>query len=119
MIKKTLGIIFFSLAVLAFCPILLMRLTTQETGMGMMLFLLMLVNPLFCLMLGIVAGKDIYNSLYYPFIPLIIFVAAMTIFFDNFEMTFLVYGIVYFVITLVSMIVTRVLIVYKEKKSMV
>ena len=114
--KKSIEIVLFTILVMYLCPFILTRLFDQQNGQALMFILLLCINPIYCLLLGIACGLDWKNCLYYPLFPLIIFVASMYYIFNTFDKAFVVYGLFYFAITLVTMLVTIFIIRRKEKQ---
>ncbi|MGN1398433.1 MAG: hypothetical protein ACI4WG_00310 [Erysipelotrichaceae bacterium] len=112
--KKSIEIVIFTILVMCLCPFILTRLTDQQNGEALMFILLLFINPLYCILLGIVSGLDWRNCLYYPLFPLIIFMASMYFIFDKYDKAFLVYGIIYMIITVSAMLVTMFIIKKKQ-----
>ncbi len=110
--KKTLGLLVFTILLMVGCPYILSRMVDGSNGLALLFILLFMTNPVYSIMVGIAAGKDMLNCLYYPFVVAIIFVAGYMITFETTDMGLLVYAATYLLLGYISMFIT-----YRIEKS--
>ncbi len=110
--KKTLGLLVFTILLMVGCPYILSRMVDGSNGLALLFILLFMTNPVYSIMVGIAAGKDLLNCLYYPFVVAISFAAGYMITFETTDMGLLVYAAGYLILGYVSMFIT-----YRVEKS--
>lgn len=104
--KKTLEMVLFTIALICGCPFIVSRMVSGQDGLAMMFVLLFIINPIYCIVVGIAAGKDIFNCLIYPLIIGIVFVAGYMVIFNSNDSGLYFYGLIYLVISSISMFIT-------------
>ncbi len=114
--KKALETVLFTIVLICGCPFILSRMVNGQDGMALLFILLFMVNPIYSIMVGIAAGKDLFNCLYYPFIVAIVFVVGYMLIFDSYDKAFYIYGGVYFILSSLSMMITY-LLEHKKQNS--
>ena len=94
------------LCVLFFMPLIAVKVVSGDCGMGLCFILFYLVNPMLSVFMGIYSGLDIKKLWYIPLVLGVVFVLSMWIIFDMGETDFILYGIGYFVIGVIVMLIT-------------
>lgn len=112
-LKKILGLLVLTILLMYLCPFILAKMVNGSDGLALLFILLFFVNPIYSIMVGIAAGKDFYNSLYYPFVVAIIFVSGYMIVFETNDYGLLVYAGIYLLLAVTSMVITYLI----EKKN--
>jgi len=77
-----------------------------SAGMLVFLTLFFVIDPAFSILAGIFAGRDIKKLWSIPFIVAFMFVIGSWLVFEMGERAFIWYGIIYFILGVVSMIVS-------------
>ena len=90
------------------CPWLAVRFA-GSAGMAVCFLLFYGVNPLFCALCGVSAGRDIRRLWPLPIIAVALFLAGVWIFFELGEPAFLLYSICYLAIGAVGMLIRALL----------
>lgn len=104
--KKTLEMVLFTIALICGCPFIVSKMVNGQDGLAMMFVMLFIINPIYCVVAGIAAGKDFFNCLAYPLIIGIVFVAGYMIIFNTNDSGLYLYALIYLVITSISMFIT-------------
>lgn len=112
-LKKILDLLVLTILLMYLCPFILAKMVNGSDGLALLFILLFFVNPIYSIMVGIAAGKDFYNSLYYPFVVPIIFVSGYMIVFETNDYGLLVYAGIYLLLAVTSMVITYLI----EKKN--
>ena len=80
-----------------------------DAGMAICFFLFFAINPLFAIISGIYAGSNLKARWVLPSATVGLFLAGTWLFFDMGEPAFLMYGCVYLVIGVLSMLICDLL----------
>ena len=100
----------FSLAVSAIVMLALpwfaVTFVKSDAGMAACLLLFFVVNPLYSVIIGIFAGKDVLHLWSFPVVSTALFLVGAWIFFDIEEMAFLLYATVYLALGVVAMLIS-------------
>ena len=67
------------------------------------------LNPLYSVILGVFAGKDVKHLWSLPIVSAALFLIGTWIFFDMGEMAFVLYAVVYLVLGIVSMLISMII----------
>ncbi|NBH86129.1 hypothetical protein D7X88_18180 [bacterium C-53] len=105
--KKNIILWVASLAVvmLAF-PWLAVTFVKGDAGMAVCFLLFFAVNPLYTVIIGAFAGKDVKHLWNLPVISAVLFLIGTWIFFDMGETAFILYAAVYLVIGIMAMLIS-------------
>jgi len=96
-----------TLAVMFVLPFAVAKLASECAGMALCMLLFLVINPIYSIILGIVAGRNINTLWNLPLISAVAFLAGTWIFFDIHEPWFIVYAATYLCIGIVAMLVTN------------
>lgn len=105
--KKNIILWFAASAVvmLAF-PWLAVTFVKGDAGMAVCFLLFFAVNPLYTVIIGAFAGKDVKHLWSLPVISAVLFLIGTWIFFDMGETAFILYAAVYLVIGIMAMLIS-------------
>ena len=78
-----------------------------DTGMAICFLLFFAVNPLYSVIIGAFAGKDIRHLWSLPVISAVLFLIGTWIFFDMGESAFILYAAVYLVLGIAAMLIKK------------
>jgi len=96
-----------TLAVMFILPFAVAKLASECAGMALCIILFLVINPIYSIILGIVAGRDIKAFWNFPLISAVAFLAGTWLFFDSHEPWFIVYASVYLCIGVVAMLISN------------
>ncbi len=88
-----------------------------DNGMAVCFLLFYAIYPLYCLFLGVEAGKTIKTSWYLPFLSALFFLLGTWIFFDMGEKAFLLYAFFYLVLGYLSLGITYLICHRRDLKK--
>ena len=77
-----------------------------DAGMAVCFLLLFAVNPLYSVIIGAFAGKDVKHLWSLPVISAVLFLIGTWIFFDMGETAFILYAAVYLVIGIMAVLIS-------------
>ncbi len=95
-----------SIAVMLALPWLAVAFVKGDAGMAVCFLLFFAVNPLYSVLIGAFAGKDIRHLWSLPVISAALFLIGAWIFFDMGETAFILYAAVYLVIGIMAMLIS-------------
>ncbi|MCM1094159.1 MAG: hypothetical protein NC421_09405 [Lachnospiraceae bacterium] len=98
-----------TLAVMLILPFAVAKLASECAGMALCMMLFLVVNPIYSIILGVVAGHNIRALWNLPLISAVAFLAGTWLFFDIHEPWFIVYAAVYLCLGVVAMLITNYL----------
>ena len=98
-----------SMAVMLALPWLAVTFVNGDAGMAVCFLLFLAVDPLYSVMIGVFAGKDVKYLWSFPVIAVVLFLIGTWIFFDMGETAFILYAVVYLVLGIVAMLISRVI----------
>ncbi|MDI9540914.1 MAG: hypothetical protein QM204_05525 [Bacillota bacterium] len=112
---KFIDILAYTVALIGFCPYVVVMLLSDNTVTASLFVLMYFINPIYCIMVGIVASKNVKKNFVYIFLPAIVFIIAYTVIFKSLEVGFVFYGFVYLIISLITMLIGSYLKKRKEE----
>lgn len=95
-----------SAVVMLVFPWLAVTFVNGDAGMVVCFLLFFAVNPIYSVIIGAFAGKDIRHLWSLPFILAVLFLIGTWIFFDMGETAFILYTVVYLVIGIAAMLIS-------------
>lgn len=98
-----------TVAVMFILPFAVAKLASECAGMALCMMLFLVINPLYSILLGIVAGQNIKALWTLPLISAVAFLAGAWLFFDIHELWFIAYAAVYLCIGIVAMLIMNYL----------
>ncbi len=96
-----------TIAVMFILPFGVAKLASECAGMALCMLLFLVIDPIYSIILGVIAGRNIKTLWNLPIISAIAFLAGTWIFFDIHEPWFIVYAATYLCIGIVAMLVTN------------
>lgn len=112
---KLLGWSISSAAVMLLLPCAAVTFVQSRAGMAVTLLLLFVIDPIYAIIMGAIAGRNSKELWSLPVISAILFLAGAWTFFDFGEEAFVIYAGVYLAIGLAAMFVT--LWIYRRKNK--
>lgn len=106
--KKLLAWSLFAVILMIGCPFVAVMFA-GSAGMAVCFILFFGVNPLFCALCGLSAGKNIRKLWSLPLVTAGLFLMGTWLFFEMKEMAFLIYCVCYFVIGITAMAIGAVI----------
>ena len=94
-----------AVVMLAF-PWLAVTFVKGDAGMAVCFLLFFAVNPLYSVLIGAFAGKDVKHLWSLPVISAVLFLIGTWIFFDMGETAFILYAAVYLIIGIMAMLIS-------------
>ena len=94
-----------AVVMLAF-PWLAVTFVKGDAGMAVCFLLFFAVNPLYSMIIGAFAGKDVKHLWSLPVISAVLFLIGTWIFFDMGETAFILYAAVYLIIGIMAMLIS-------------
>ena len=88
-------------------PWLAVTFVKGDAGMAVCFLLFFAVNPIYCVIAGTFAGKDMRQLWSLPLVSAALFLVGTWIFFDMGETAFILYAAVYLVLGIAAMIISR------------
>ena len=98
-----------SAVVMLVFPWLAVTFLKGDAGMAVCFLLFFAVNPLYFMIIGAFAGKDVWHLWSFPVISAVLFFIGTWIFFDMGETAFILYAAVYLVIGIVTMMISMLI----------
>lgn len=96
-----------TIAVMFILPFAVAKLASECAGMALCMMLFFVINPIYSIILGIAAGRNIKALWNRPLISAVAFLAGAWIFFDIHELWFIAYAAVYLMIGVIAMLITN------------
>ena len=90
-----------------FLPFAVAKLASECAGMALCMILFFVINPIYSVILGVVAGREIKTLWNLPLISAVAFLAGTWMFFDIHEPWFIAYAAAYLCIGVVAMLITN------------
>mgnify|MGYP006968297011 FL=1 len=97
-----------AVVMLAF-PWLAVTFVKGDAGMAVCFLLFFVVNPLYSVIIGAFAGKDVKHLWSLPVISAVLFLIGTWLFFDMGETAFILYAVVYLVIGIMAMLISMLI----------
>ena len=98
-----------SAVVMLALPWLAVTLVKGDAGMAVCSLLFFALNPLYSVIFGVFAGKDMKHLWSLPIVSAALFLIGTWIFFDMGEMAFILYAVVYLVLGIVAMLISMII----------
>lgn len=95
-----------SIVIMLLFPFLAVTFVKGDSGMAVCFILFYAVNPIYSVVIGSFAGKDVKRLWSLPVISSILFLAGTWLLFDMGEIAFIVYAVVYFILGMLAMLVS-------------
>ena len=105
-----------SAVIMLMLPWLAVTFVKGDTGMAVCLLLFYAVNPIYSVVIGAFAGKDVKHLWSLPVISAALFLIGTWIFFDMGETAFILYAVIYLALGIAAMLLS-VFIGRKVKRS--
>ncbi len=86
-------------------PWLAVTFIKSDAGMAVCFLLFFVINPIYSLIVGAFAGRDIKHRWGLPVVPTALFLVGTWIFFDAGETAFILYSLVYFALGIAAMLI--------------
>ncbi|MGI6509860.1 MAG: hypothetical protein ACOX1L_04680 [Erysipelotrichaceae bacterium] len=112
---KFIDLLAYTVALIGLCPYVVVMFLPADTITASLFILMYFINPIYCIMVGVVSSRDIKKNLVFIFLPAIVFIVAYSVIFKSLEAGFIFYGFVYLIISLISMLIGLYLKKRKEK----
>lgn len=106
--KKLLAWILSAIILMIVCPWLTVKFA-GVAALAVCFILFFAVNPLFCAVCGVFAGKDVKKLWILPIISAVLFLAGTWLFFEMGESAFLLYCGCYLVIGIIATLISALL----------
>ena len=105
--KKRVVLWFVISAIIMFVlPWLAVAFVKGDAGMAVCFLLFYTINPIYSVIIGAVAGKDIKHLCNLPFISSILYLFGVWIFFDMGETVFIMYAVIYLILGILAMLIS-------------
>ena len=98
-----------SMAVMLALPWLAVAFVNGDAGMAVCFLLFFAVNPLYSVIIGAFAGKDVKHLWNLPIVSAVLFLIGTWIFFDMGETAFILYAAVYLVIGIMAVLISMLI----------
>lgn len=105
--KRLIKWIGITLAVMFILPFAVAKLASECAGMALCMMLFFVINPIYSIIIGSVAGRNIKKLWNLPLISSVAFLAGAWLFFDIHELWFIVYAAIYLVIGYIGMAISQ------------
>ena len=110
--KKTIEVILrsilLSILVMFILPLLTILFVKSDAGMAVCFILFFAVNPVHSVFIGINSGKNITKLWIMPIVTSIIFLISSWILFEFKEIAFVIYSVIYLLLSLFSMFISYI-----------
>ena len=98
-----------SAAVMLMVPWLAVTFVKGDAGMAVCFLLFFAVNPLYSVLIGASAGKDVKHLWSFPIVSAVLFLIGTWIFFDMGETAFILYAAVYLALGIAAMLISMLI----------
>lgn len=105
--KKMIAWLIASASILLALPWLAVTFIKSDAGMAVSLFLFFVLNPIYAICAGAYAGRDVKRFWALPLITALFFLAGAWLFFDMGEMAFILYALIYLLLGMAAMLLSR------------
>lgn len=104
--KDFILLLVISAVIMLLFPLLAVTVVKADAGMAVCFILFYAVNPVYSVVIGIFAGKDIKRLCSLPIISAILFLAGTWLLFDMGEIAFIMYAVIYLIMGMLAMLVS-------------
>lgn len=115
--KKMIAWLIASASILLALPWLAVTFIKSDAGMAVSLFLFFVLNPIYAICAGAYAGRDVKRFWALPVITALFFLAGAWLFFDMGEMAFILYALIYLLLGIAAMLLSRFIRKKQSKNS--
>lgn len=115
--KKMIAWLIASASILLALPWLAVTFIKSDAGMAVSLFLFFVLNPIYAICAGAYAGRDVKRFWALPLITALFFLAGAWLFFDMGEMAFILYALIYLLLGMAAMLLSRFIRKKQSKNS--
>ena len=115
--KKMIAWLIASAAILLALPWLAVTFIKSDAGMAVSLFLFFVLNPIYAICAGAYAGRDVKRFWALPVITALFFLDGAWLFFDMGEMAFILYALIYLLLGMAAMLLSRFIRKKQSKNS--
>lgn len=105
--KRLLGWLAISAAIMFLLPWFVVTFARGDSGMAACILLFFIINPIYSIILGIFAGKNIKGMWALPVISAMMFLPGAWLFLDMGEGAFVIYAGAYLVIGVITMLISK------------
>ena len=98
-----------TIAVMFILPFTVAKFASECAGMALCMMLFLVINPIYSIILGVIAGRNIKKLWNLPLISAVAILAGVWLFFDIHESWFIAYAATYLCIGVVAMLITNYL----------
>ncbi len=105
--KKAIPWLIASAIIMLAFPWLAVTLVNGSNGMMVCLFLFFVLNPVYVIIAGVHAGRNIKRQWGLPILTAVFFLAGAWLFLDAGEKVFILYASIYLVLGIVTMLISR------------
>ncbi len=95
-----------SIIIMLMLPYLSVTFVKGDAAMAVCFLLFFAVNPIYSVIIGVFAGKNIKQLWSLPIISAILFLLGTWIFFDLGEIAFILYSVIYLILGVISMLIS-------------
>ena len=115
--KRILTVISIMLAVLLIAPLAVLNFANPMDGMGLMFLLFFAVNPIASIFVGILSGASVKKLWWTPLLFGVMFLLCWWLALQEIVLDLVVYAVIYLLLGMIAMAVTRVLCGLKAKND--
>ena len=112
--RNIIAVFSVSLILMLVIPFIIVRLIRSDAAMALCFILFYAVNPLYCIIGGWLAGKDIRDNLWFPVVVSVSFLIGTWSLFEFAEPAFIMYAVIYLGLSCATMFISH--FVEKMKK---
>ena len=95
-----------SAVIMLVLPWLAVTFVKGDAGMAVCFLLFYAINPIYSVIIGAIAGKDIKRLCSLPFVSSILYLFGVWIFFDMGETAFIMYAVIYLILGILAMLIS-------------
>lgn len=110
--KKLSIIIIIMLSILFILPLIFINLLEPRDGMGVLIILFFIINPISIISINSIIGKDIKKLWWIPIIFSILFLLSYWLILNEIILELIIYAIIYLIIGIICIIIK----LYKKNK---
>lgn len=98
-----------SAIIMLMLPWLAVTFVKSDAGMAVCFMLFFAVNPVYFVVIGVFAGKDMKHLWSLPVVSAILFLIGTGVFFDMGETAFILYAMIYLILGVLSMLLSMLI----------
>ncbi len=112
--NKILKWIALSAIVMLLLPLIAVTFVPSKAGMMAMMLMFLIINPIYYIAIGVVSSNDVKRMWVLPVVSSFLFLVGTYMFLDKSISAFLMYALIYFIISMVSMFIS--VLIKRNKK---